>query len=152
MASPADRFRGAGGAGDVYEVRAMAEVQAARSAAARCTDADATALRSALEARRATADGPDNAAFVDANVTLHAAVVDAAHNPALTDPFTEFAPALCQGLIGLVDLRGLHDKGPQRGDAHHAGLVDAAIRGDADGASRTLQVELDAMLAQLLDR
>ncbi|MFG2222341.1 FadR/GntR family transcriptional regulator [Streptomyces sp. NPDC048644] len=136
---------------DVYEVRAMVEVQAARLAAARRTDADATALRSALEARRTAAGGPDNAAFVDADIALHATVVDAAHNPVLTDLFTEFAPALRQGLIDLVDLLGLRDDDPQHGDTHHAELVDAVIRGDADGASRALEIELDATLAQLTD-
>lgn len=81
---------------DVYEVRAMVEVQAARLAAARRTEADITAMRAALELRR-TAAGADHAAFVDADIALHAAVVDAAHNPVLTDLFTEFALPCAKG-------------------------------------------------------
>ncbi|WP_405844310.1 FCD domain-containing protein [Streptomyces platensis] len=136
---------------DVYEVRAMVEVQAARLAAARRTEADITAMRAALEGRR-TAAGTDHAAFVDADIALHAAVVDAAHNPVLTDLFTEFAPALRQGLIDLVELLGLRDGDPQHGDARHAALVQAVTDRDGEAASRVLQTELDATLAQLLGR
>ncbi|MEU3992364.1 FCD domain-containing protein [Streptomyces platensis] len=136
---------------DVYEVRAMVEVQAARLAAARRTEADITAMRAALELRRTTA-GADHAAFVDADIALHAAVVDAAHNPVLTDLFTEFAPALRQGLIDLVELLGLRDGDPQHGDARHATLVQAVTDGDGEAASHVLQTELDATLAQLLGR
>ncbi|MCF3142155.1 FadR/GntR family transcriptional regulator [Streptomyces platensis] len=136
---------------DVYEVRAMVEVQAARLAAARRTEDDITALRAALEGRR-TAAGADHAAFVDADIALHAAVVDAAHNPVLADLFTEFAPALRQGLIDLVELLGLRDGDPQHGDAGHAALVQAVTDGDGEAASRVLQTELDATLAQLLGR
>lgn len=135
---------------DVYEVRAMVEVQAARLAAARRTEADITAMRAALEGRRTA--GADHAAFVDADIALHAAVVDAAHNPALTDLFTEFAPALRQGLIDLVELLGLREEDPQHGDAGHAALVQAVTDGDGAAASRVLQTELDATLAQLLGR
>ncbi|MGA5562003.1 FadR/GntR family transcriptional regulator [Streptomyces platensis] len=136
---------------DVYEVRAMVEVQAARLAADRRTEADIAAMRAALEGRRSAA-GADHAAFVDADIALHAAVVAAAHNPVLTDLFTEFAPALRQGLVDLVELLGLRDKDPRHGDARHAALVQAVTDGDGEAASRVLQTELDETLAQLLGR
>ncbi len=88
---------------DVYEVRMLVEVQAARLAALRRTDEDITAMRALLDGRRAAAAGGD-AAFVDADIALHAAVVAAARNPVLTDLFAEFMPALRQGLIDLLDL------------------------------------------------
>lgn len=133
---------------DVYEVRMLVEVQAARLAAARRSEADLAALRAALEARRAAA-ADDDPAFIDADIALHAAVVDAAHNPVLTDLFGEFVPALRQGLIDLVDLLGLRAGDRNPGDEAHAGLVRAIERGDADTAGRLLQDELQQTLAQL---
>ncbi|MFF4288887.1 FadR/GntR family transcriptional regulator [Streptomyces sp. NPDC001633] len=136
---------------DVYEVRAMVEVQAAQLAAVRRTDDDVAALRTALEGRR-TAAGSGTAAFVDADIALHAAVVAAAHNPVLTDLFTEFVPALRQGLIDLVELLDLRGRDPQPGDARHAALVDAVADGDGTTASRILREEFDETLGQLAER
>ncbi|ARF59026.1 FadR/GntR family transcriptional regulator [Streptomyces gilvosporeus] len=135
---------------DVYEARMTVEVQAARLAAERRTDADVTAMRAALEGRRAAWSGGDHAAFVDADIALHATVVDAAHNPVLSDLFAEFVPVLRQGLIDLVELLGLRDQDPAHGDARHAALIEAVIGGDGEAASRTLQTELEATLRELL--
>lgn len=133
---------------DVYEVRMLVETQAARLAAERRTDADITALRAALAGRRAAASG-DDAAFVDADIALHTAVVAAAHNPVLDDLFMEFVPALREALIDLVDLLGLREKDPNHGDDAHAALVEAIERGDAETAGRTLQDELEQTLSHL---
>jgi DNA-binding FadR family transcriptional regulator len=133
---------------DVYEVRMLVEVQAARLAAVRRTDGDLDELDAALAARRAAAAG-DDTAFVDADIALHAAVVAAAHNPVLAALFAEFVPALRQGLVELVDLFDLRAGDPNHGDVAHAGLVRAIGRQDADAASGILQDELDRTLALL---
>ncbi|WP_306318870.1 MULTISPECIES: FadR/GntR family transcriptional regulator [unclassified Streptomyces] len=133
---------------DVYEVRTLLEIQAARLAAERRTDEDVTAMRAALDARRAAAGGPGDA-FVDADIALHAAVVAAAHNPVLTDLFAEFSPALRQALIdllALVDVRGAEQ---DHGDAAHAALVEAVEAGDAEGAGRAARDELSAIQGKL---
>ncbi|MFF4953502.1 FadR/GntR family transcriptional regulator [Streptomyces chattanoogensis] len=137
---------------DVYEVRMMVEVQAARLAAGRRTDADVAAMRAALEKRRTAWSGRSNAAFVDADIALHATVVAAAHNPVLSDLFAEFVPVLRKGLIALVELLELRDPDPPHGDARHAELVEAVIRGDGEAAGRTLETELEATLRELLGR
>ncbi|MEV4359761.1 FCD domain-containing protein [Nonomuraea sp. NPDC049625] len=135
---------------DVYEVRMMVETQAARMAAQRRTEEDVAALEEALAAR-ARAAAQDDAAFVDADIALHAAVVAAAGNPVLTDLFAEFAPALREGLIGLVEVLGLraHDRNP--GHDTHAELVAAVRDGDGDAAGAILQAELEQTLAHLHD-
>ncbi|MGW4960051.1 FadR/GntR family transcriptional regulator [Nonomuraea sp. NPDC004186] len=135
---------------DVYEVRMMVETQAARMAARRRTEEDVAALEEALAAR-ARAAAQDDAAFVDADIALHAAVVAAAGNPVLTDLFAEFAPALREGLIGLVEVLGLraHDRNP--GHDTHAELVAAVRDGDGDAAGAILQAELEQTLAHLHD-
>jgi GntR family transcriptional regulator, transcriptional repressor for pyruvate dehydrogenase complex len=138
---------------DVFEVRMLVEVQAARLAALRRTDADLTALNAALDARSAAAAG-DDAAFVDADIALHAAVVGAAHNPVLIDLFAEFAPRLRQALIDLVDLLALRtgtNGTPNPGDEAHTALVRAVERGDADTAGQVLQAELEQTLTRLRD-
>ncbi|WP_327093149.1 FCD domain-containing protein [Nonomuraea sp. NBC_01738] len=133
---------------DVYEVRMLVEVQAARLAAARRDTGDIAALRAALERRRAAASGGD-AAFIDADIDLHARVVAAAHNPVLTDLFAEFAPVLREGLIELLELMDVRAHESGHGDAAHAALVEAVVDGDADLAGRTLEEELRETLVHL---
>ncbi|WP_329233883.1 FCD domain-containing protein [Streptomyces sp. NBC_01460] len=133
---------------DVYEVRIGIEVEAARLAARRRTDDDVTALTAALAGRRDAA-GAGDAAFVDADIALHAAVVAAAHNPVLSALFTEFVPALRRGLIDMLQLLALRSDDPNHGDDSHARLVDAVVRGDGDAAGRTLRAELEETLARL---
>lgn len=130
---------------DVYEVRLGVEVHAAALAAARRTPEDTAALRAALGGRR-TAAAADDAAFVDADIALHAAVVAAAHNPVLTDLFTEFTPALRRGLIEMLDLVGLRRHDPNTGDDTHEALVEAIAGGDAEAASTVLREELQQTL------
>lgn len=134
---------------DVYEVRMLVEVQAARLAALRRTDEDIAAMRAALDGRRAAA-AKDDAAFVDADIALHAAIVAAARNPVLDDLFAEFMPALRQGLVDLLELTGLRGEEANHGDAAHAELVRAVGAKDAEGAARAAQDELQATLALLL--
>ncbi|QUI33989.1 FadR family transcriptional regulator [Streptomyces alfalfae] len=134
---------------DVYEVRMLVEVQAARLAALRRTDEDIAAMRAALDGRRAAAAEYD-AAFVDADIALHAAIVAAARNPVLDDLFAEFMPALRQGLVDLLELTGLRGEEANHGDAAHAELVRAVEAKDAEGAARAAQDELQATLALLL--
>jgi GntR family transcriptional repressor for pyruvate dehydrogenase complex len=127
---------------DVYEVRMAVEVHAARLAARRRTAEDVTAMERALEGRR-TASASSDAAFVDADITFHAAVVAAAHNPVLADLFGEFTPVLREGLIELLALTALRDADPNTADEAHAALVRAVADGDAEGAAEILRAELE---------
>lgn len=127
---------------DVYEVRMAVEVQAARLAAHRRTPEDVQALEAALEGRRAASAG-DDAAFVDADIAFHAAVVATAHNPVLTDLFSEFIPVMRDGLIELLTLTGLRTDDPNTADDAHAALVRAVAEGDAEGAVEVVRKELE---------
>ncbi|GGS09921.1 GntR family transcriptional regulator [Streptomyces aureoverticillatus] len=137
--------------GDVYEVRMLVEVQAARLAAARRTPEDVRAMHAALTARRAAAPAAD-AAFIDADIALHASVVAAAHNPVLTDLFGEFVPALREGLVALLDLIDLHQEESDHGDAAHEALVLAVEAGDPEEAERVALAELEATFGRLTGR
>ncbi|MFB7244224.1 FadR/GntR family transcriptional regulator [Streptomyces populi] len=136
---------------DVYEVRVLVEVEAARLAARRRTEADVTALREAL-ARRRDAGNAGDAEFVRADIALHETVVAAANNPVLTGLFAEFVPLLEQRLLDLVELLDLRSGDPHHGDESHAALVDAVVAGDAEAAARVLRDELEQTLALLRSR
>nr|WP_203616312.1 FCD domain-containing protein [Streptomyces sp. SID13726] len=127
---------------DVYEVRMALEVHAATLAARRRTPEDVTAMERALEGRRSASTASD-AAFVDADITFHATVVAAAHNPVLTDLFHEFTPALREGLTDLLTLTAARTTDPNTADAAHAALVRAVAEGDAEGAAGILRGELE---------
>jgi DNA-binding FadR family transcriptional regulator len=127
---------------DVYEVRMAVEVHAARLAARRRTPEDVAAIGSALAGRRAAATSSD-ADFVDADITFHAAVVAAAHNPVLADLFREFTPVLREGLVELLALTGLREEDPNTADEAHAALVRAVADGDAERAAEILRAELE---------
>ncbi|MYY13462.1 FCD domain-containing protein [Streptomyces sp. SID4919] len=133
---------------DVYEVRMLVEVEAARLAARRRTEADITALGLALTQRRDTVT-KGTAEFVDADIALHSAMITAAHNPVLRALFIEFTPVLRRGLIDLVELLDLRSDDPNHGDDSHSALVDAVVRGDAEAAGRTVRSELEQTLALL---
>lgn len=139
------------GIGELYEVRAIVEIGAARLAARRRTTADITALKDALQARRTSAAGT-NAEFVDADIALHAAVVRAAHNPVLVALFDEFIPTLRRGLLDLVELTDVRGADPNHGDSAHSALVEAVVVGDSDTAAQVLHDELAGTLAELQAR
>ncbi|GGW47075.1 MULTISPECIES: FadR/GntR family transcriptional regulator [Streptomyces] len=136
---------------DVYEVRLGVEVHAARLAAQRRTPEDITALRAALDGRRAASDA-DDTAFVDADIALHAAVVAAARNPVLTALFAEFTPVLREALIDLLSLTGLRENHPGHGDETHTALVEAVTDGAPDVAASALRTDLEATLKLLRER
>jgi DNA-binding FadR family transcriptional regulator len=110
---------------DVVEVRRAFEVEAARSAALRRTPEDIAALERALAERDAAWLAGDAEAFVEADVTLHQAVVAAAHNRVLADLYADFSAALRASVADAVG----PDLTPDR-HVDHGHLVDAIRSGD----------------------
>ncbi|RFU36503.1 FadR family transcriptional regulator [Actinomadura logoneensis] len=131
---------------DVFEVRTLLEVEAARLAATRRDDADLAVLESALAARKAAASA-DDPAFVDADIALHTAVVAAAHNPVLTGLFHTFVPRLRAGLLDLLRMVPLREETPDHGHTGHAALVKAIRARDDDLAAHVMHEEVQRTLA-----
>jgi GntR family transcriptional regulator, transcriptional repressor for pyruvate dehydrogenase complex len=129
---------------EAYEVREALEVQAARLAASRRTDADIEALHACL-AERDRARGSD-AAFVEADLAFHRAVVAAAHNPLLAEMFGSFAAVLREALIAIRSDQAV--QGPDA-DAAHARLAAAIEAGDAAAAAQATHDHLDPTAANL---
>ena len=129
---------------EAYEVREALEVQAARLAASRRTEADIEALRACL-AERDSARGTD-ARFVEADLAFHRAVVAAAHNPLLAEMFDSFAAVLREALIAIRSDQAV--QGPDA-DAAHARLAAAIEAGDAAAAAQATHDHLDPTAANL---
>ncbi|UWE09324.1 FadR/GntR family transcriptional regulator [Actinacidiphila bryophytorum] len=126
---------------EVYEARAALEVQAARLAARRRTEEDVAAMVAALAARR-VASGQGDAAFVDADIALHAAIVAGAGNSVLADLFAEFAAVLREAPASLSAVLGLREADP-------AAVVSAIASGDGLEAAGLLSAEFSATLTRL---
>jgi DNA-binding FadR family transcriptional regulator len=124
----------------VQEVRRALEVEAARLAAGRRTEADLAACETALADRDAAADlgrvlgrgdGSWREPWVAADVRFHQAVVAAAHNPMLLEMYLEVTDALASVLSRLAT-HADHDPYPIRG---HQMLLDALRDQDAERAA-----------------
>jgi GntR family transcriptional regulator, transcriptional repressor for pyruvate dehydrogenase complex len=135
---------------EAYEVREALEVQAARLAATRRTAADIEALHACL-AERDRARGSD-AAFVEADLAFHRAVVAAAHNPLLAEMFDSFAAVLREALIAIRSDQAVQSPDS---DAAHARLAAAIEAGDAAAAAQATHDHIDptaANVRSLIDR
>jgi len=136
---PGDTLRRIDRAGllERVEVRLTLEVEAARLAAVRRNADDLQAMRAALDERAAhRAAHPTTQAdrledFIAIDVRFHAAVVDAAHNSALTDLYRYFAAATVETIRQTEIDQAL----PEPTQADHQALFDAIVARDADAAA-----------------
>jgi GntR family transcriptional regulator, transcriptional repressor for pyruvate dehydrogenase complex len=129
---------------EAYEVREALEVQAARLAASRRTEADIEALFACL-AERGRVLG-DDVRFVEADLAFHRAVVAAAHNPLLAEMFDSFAAVLREALIAIRSDQAVRSAGS---DAAHALLAAAIEARDAAAAAQATHDHLDPTAANL---
>lgn len=124
---------------DVLAVRTSLERDAAATAALRRTDADITAIRHAVAARRVSCDDGDRTAFVAADLAFHRAVIAATGNPVLIDLYAGLTDAL-QRTVATVDELD-DDPGAFPG---HEELASAIIAGDPVAARAAADSYLDA--------
>jgi DNA-binding FadR family transcriptional regulator len=116
---------------ETVEVRRAFEVEAARLAALRRTPDDLLRLDRALADREAAWRAGDLTQFVEADMTLHRAILAAAHNDMLAELYASIGAAMRATVAEAV--------GPQmHPDQHvdHARLVMAIRDGDPDRAAR----------------
>lgn len=124
---------------DVLEVRRSLEVEAARLAALRRTDAQVAELRTLQDRRAAAYAGGELDRMVEADLVLHRTIARAAHNPVLL--------ALYENLLDAIgeNIRFNFEHPAHDDDSHHA-LVEAIATGDA---ARAMQ-EIDDYLSELI--
>ncbi|QKW40000.1 FadR family transcriptional regulator [Actinomadura sp. NAK00032] len=128
---------------EILEVRRGLEVEAARLAATRRTEADIAAIAVALARRDAALAAGAHETFVEADLAFHMAVVEATHNRVLTDLYRDFSAAL-RASIGTAGALLEHT------DVPHGPIAAAVEVGDAEAATRATHACLDQILATAL--
>ncbi|GGO81173.1 FadR/GntR family transcriptional regulator [Wenjunlia tyrosinilytica] len=114
----------------VAELRSALETTAARLAAQRRTDADMAILDTALERRERAWDSGHAEAFVQADASLHQAVVAASHNDILAELYADLGEVLRDFLRWDVGSR----LDPEQ-HLDHSRLIEAVRAGDAGTAA-----------------
>ncbi|MCJ7957083.1 FadR/GntR family transcriptional regulator [Pseudomonas sp. 14P_5.3_Bac1] len=111
------------------ETRQILEVEAIGLAALRRTEADLSALRDALKASAELYHG-DLEAYISADLVFHKHLVDAAHNPALSELYQYFSA------IVAAQLRQTLNISPRRQAVFdlHIALLDAVEQQDPERA------------------
>ncbi len=114
----------------IAEARSVLEASAARLAAQRRTERDAAHLERLLDRRESAWHSGDVGAFVEADATLHLAVVAASHNDVLAEMYADLGEVLRAFLradVGEVLRPEEH--------ADHSRLVAAIRAGDGERAA-----------------
>jgi DNA-binding FadR family transcriptional regulator len=122
--------------GMVWEAREAIEVHAARLAAARATRDELAAMHEALDAMAAEMDqGKDG---TDADAQLHRLIVEAAHNPMLSQMYAGIAEQVDRTSAASLSIPG---RPPESLRAHRA-IVEAIGDRDSDRASSEMTSHL----------
>ncbi|MGK5731359.1 FadR/GntR family transcriptional regulator [Streptomyces sp. URMC 124] len=114
---------------DVAELRSALEASAARLAARRRTEQDLVQLAALLERREEAWRSGDAERFVEADATLHTAVVSAAHNEVMSEVYADLGGVMRQFLRAYV---GSAMRPEELAD--HGRLVAAIADGDEETA------------------
>lgn len=139
---------------EVQEVRRALEVEGARLAAKRRTDADLRAMTAALDERDLAAalarevghwDRSWGTPWVEADVRFHQAVVTASHNPLLTEMYLEMGDELASLLYRLAEEES-HEPFLVRG---HRTLLVAIEARDEQGAALEAMHNVEVTLDRL---
>lgn len=146
-ADPGDIMRGVQRAGirDVLELRIALEAEAARLAALRHEPADLDRMRAALDAQAELEDAEGQPAsgslelYADHDIAFHKAVVEAAHNTALTATYGWFSSSVREALVTALDDHAM----PKIVHGDHRAVLDAIASGDPDGAERATRALLE---------
>ena len=121
---------------DYFEYRRAVESQAAKLAARRATDLDRRTIRGIVKRMRAVHSLEDPFKEAEADVDLHLAVYEAAHNVVLLHVMRVFAELLRDGIFYNRDQ--LYRRPGTRAILldQHLALGNAVVSGDGDGAAR----------------
>ncbi|WP_336047603.1 FadR/GntR family transcriptional regulator [Streptomyces sp. CA2R101] len=146
-ADPGDVMRGVQRAGirDVLELRIALEAEAARLAALRHLPADLERMRAALDAQAELADAeghPDADSlelYADHDIAFHKAVVEAAHNTALTATYGWFSSSVRESLVNYLGDRAM----PKIVHGDHVAVLDAIAAGDPEAAQQAIREVLE---------
>ncbi|WP_214106990.1 FadR/GntR family transcriptional regulator [Acrocarpospora catenulata] len=129
---------------EILEVRRALEVEAARLAATRRTDADIVVMETALARREAAWSSRDPDAFVEADLAFHVSVVQATHNRVLIDLYADFSAALRASIAAAGGSL-------EQNYIPHDGIVRAIAAGDAAAAEHAGHACMEHILIALTE-
>ncbi|UNO40883.1 FadR/GntR family transcriptional regulator [Streptomyces sp. MST-110588] len=146
-ADPGDIMRAVQRAGirDVLELRIALEAEAARLAARRHHPADLERMRAALDAQAALEDSGGQPAsgslelYADHDIAFHTAVVEAAHNTALTATYGWFSSSVREALVSALGDQEM----PRIAHGDHRAVLDAIASGDPQAAEQATRALLE---------
>jgi GntR family transcriptional repressor for pyruvate dehydrogenase complex len=124
--------------GSVYlaEVRQILEPEIAALAATRIQEPQLVLMREAFAVMSDALKDPD--AYIEADLDFHLALAEAAENPLIL--------SLLDSIVGLLREQRIkiffEDGGPQRGQYHHARILAAIERRDADASRAAMRDHL----------
>ena len=127
---------------DCFEVQLGYDVQAARLAARRRTEADLARLADLLRARDAAVE-PD--AFGAADARFHLGVAEASRNPVLIEAMRFFIDRLHESMRAIR----LDHEVPEAGPARHRAVLDAIAAADPQAAAAAAAAVVEPTLAAL---
>ena len=120
----------------LVEVREMLEPEIAALAATRADYQDLAAMREAIDVMDNA--GPQSDSYVEADLDFHLALAEAAENPLIL--------SLLDSIVGLLREQRIRiffeDGGPQRGQYHHARILSAIERRDAEASRAAMRDHL----------
>lgn len=126
------------------EVRRALELESARLAADRRTEADLADMDHAIQlAEHALAEG-DMAAFVEADVGLHHKIVQASHNSLLIELYGDIAQAVHETVA-----QAAQEHSTEHPVADHRNLVEAIRASDVTAATRETACYIDEGLTTM---
>jgi GntR family transcriptional regulator, transcriptional repressor for pyruvate dehydrogenase complex len=125
---------------DLLEARAVVEVEVARLAALRHTEADVRSMQASLEAQSTAMS--DKHSPAPESATFHLEVAEAAHNEVLAGIVGSFMPLLEELGPALEELPGYKEWELEE----HRQIVAAIASGDGDRAAKRMAEHLDSMV------
>ncbi|WP_116245317.1 FadR/GntR family transcriptional regulator [Nocardiopsis sp. FIRDI 009] len=132
------------------EVRRALEVEAARLAALRHSDEDMADIDRAMDLREEAWRARDMSAFVEADFTLHRAVVNATHNTLLIDLYDDIAQVVYASIAHTAYEQNEEAAGQPSTASEgidHSKLVEAVRAADPTAAAREATCYIDELIS-----
>jgi len=130
------KFDQAEGSENLAQVRQILEPEIAALAATRIQEPQLALMREAFSTMNSALKDPD--AYIEADLDFHLALAEAAENPLIL--------SLLDSIVGILREQRLkiffHESGPERGQYHHARILEAIEKRDPDASRAAMRDHL----------
>lgn len=124
------------GSAFLAEVRTILEPEIAALAATRAEEQHIASMHEAIAVMDSARRDPD--AYIEADLDFHLALAEAAANPLILSLIDSIVGLLREQRMGIFCVEG----GPERGQYHHKGILEAIERRNPQGARDAMQAHL----------